>query len=150
MEKQNMKLNKKVEIKIMYTSQFQVCKTRCVRGWKYAQLLTGHFEKLNDGWFFSFFMFSSVSFFLTLIFYLFTFLSKQTTRYYWSYQRPRHLSLRISNKPPQNCSSNVVNRNVGRIHFLALLKVPCCCCLSISHMLFLSIQSWQLGFPPSL
>ena len=44
-----MKLNKKVEIKIMYTSQFPLCKTRCVRGWKYAQLLTGHFEKLNDG-----------------------------------------------------------------------------------------------------
>lgn len=134
----------------MYTSQFQICKTMCVRGCKYAQLLTGHFEKLNDGWFF-FFMFSSV-----IIFshpdILYFFLNKQPD-YYWSYQRPRHLSLWISNKPPQppqNCSSNVVNRNVGRIHFLALLKVPCCCCLSISHMLFLSIQSWQLGFPPPL
>lgn len=145
-------LNKKEEIKIMYTSWFQLCKTMLVRGGKCTKLLTAPLGRLDGGWLLFFiYVFSPYHFstILTLIFYLFKLLSKQLN-IPQSHQRSEHFSLWILNKPLLNCSSDTVNRKAGGIHFLALLKVPCCCWLSISHMLFLSIQSWQPGFPPPL
>lgn len=42
-------LNKKAEIKVMYASWGQLCKTVCVRGSKCTQLLTVPLWKLDDG-----------------------------------------------------------------------------------------------------